>query len=80
MGFDEQFEEITRDLTSTGGSAVDDAAAFRAAHELVEGAMLIIRETAPPGLPGPHAWLGAIQIVSQFAHQVAHDALDEERP
>jgi hypothetical protein len=78
MGFDEDFEEIARDLADLGESVVDDAARFRAAHDLVEDAMVLIRETAPPGLPGAHAWLGAIQIVNQFAHQVAHDALDEE--
>lgn len=78
VGFDEQFEEIARDLTGIGDAAVAEATRFRVAHGLVEDAMHLIRNTAPDGLESHHAWLGAVQIVNQFAHEVAHDAMEAE--
>jgi hypothetical protein len=78
MEFDEQFGEIARNLADVGDQAAKDAARFEVAHGLVADAMRLIRETAPGGLPADHAWLGAVQIIGQFAHEVAHDGLELE--
>jgi hypothetical protein len=74
--FDDRFDEIARGLSDIGDRARRDVRRFEAAHGLVADAMRLIRETAPGGLPAPHAWLGAVQIVSEFAHRVAHEAIE----
>jgi hypothetical protein len=78
MGFEEQFGEIAANLSEVGDHALEEAARFELARSLIGDALRLIRETAPAGIDSAHAWLGAIQIVDQFAHEAVHDALDAE--
>jgi len=74
--FNDQFDAIARDLADVGDRAGDRC--LQAAGDLVADAMRLVRSTAPAGLPASHAWLGAVQIVTEYAHRVAHEEMESE--
>jgi hypothetical protein len=71
---DDQFDALSRHLGDVGC----EARLLETARDLVADAVRLVRTTAPDGLPGAHAWLGAVQIVTDYAHRVAHEALEAE--
>jgi hypothetical protein len=75
--FDDQFDAIARDLAEVGDRV--QAHCLETADRLVADAMRLIRATAPEGLPASHAWLGAVQIVTEFAHRAAHEGMETEQ-
>lgn len=76
--FDDGFDEITRRLADIGDRARREADTYETAREMVADAVHLVRATAPDGLPPAHAWLGAVQIVTEFAHRVAHEGMESE--
>jgi hypothetical protein len=72
--FDDQFDALARHLDDVGC----EERCFETARELVADAVRLIRTTAPDDLPSPHAWLGAVQIVTDYAHRIAHEGMEAE--